>query len=221
MSADFIGLIVASFAGIFTLFSPCSYPLLPGYILYHLGSEISMRRAFTGGVLCAVGFILIFAVVGVAAWTLRNLLLPIISVFELAAAFLVIFMGLQILMRSNFLSFHLQATVPQPKSFAGLFLFGVAYGLAAVGCSAPIFFSILLYAISTGGFLNATVTFLVYALTMGVTLIGISALTAKAQSVALKKMAAAMPWLRKISGIFLLIVGFYLFYFYYTVYYVK
>jgi hypothetical protein len=85
------------------------------------------------------GLFLIFAVVGVAAWTLRNLLLPVISVFELAAAVLVIFMGLQILMRSNFLSFHLQATAPQPKSFAGLFFFGVAYGLAAVGCSAPIF----------------------------------------------------------------------------------
>jgi cytochrome c-type biogenesis protein len=114
-----------------------------------------------------VGLFLIFAVVGVTAWTLRNLLLPVISVFELAAAVLVIFMGLQILIGGNFLSFHLQATAPQPKSFAGLFFFGVAYGLAAVGCSAPIFFSILLYAISTGGFLNVTVTFLVYAMTMG------------------------------------------------------
>jgi cytochrome c biogenesis protein CcdA len=60
MTADFTSLIVASIARLFTLFSPCSYPLLPGYILYYLGSDVSMRRGFYGRCFLCCGAFLNF-----------------------------------------------------------------------------------------------------------------------------------------------------------------
>jgi cytochrome c-type biogenesis protein len=221
MTLDLASLIFVSTAGVFTLLSPCSYPLLPGYILYHIGAELSTKKALMGGVLCVLGLISVFAVVGLAAWIVRSVLLFILPVFELAAAVLIIFMGICLLKGESFLAFRFQIVSPKQKGLAGLFVFGVAYGMAAAGCSAPIFFSMLLYAVLTGGFLNVATTFLVYALAMGVPLIGISLLTVKARDIAIKKIVWITPWLQKLSGVFLLIIGFYLIYLYYTVYYVK
>jgi cytochrome c biogenesis protein CcdA len=87
--------------------------------------------------------------------------------------------------------------------------------LAGVGCSAPIFLSVLVYAISSG-LINGVITFITYALGMGVPLIITSVLLAEAKEYIIRKISRATPLLQKSSGIVLIIVGIYLLYLYYT-----
>jgi cytochrome c-type biogenesis protein len=221
MPANLISFTLAFMAGVYTLFSPCTYPMLPSYIIYYMNSKnskSSIKKALSGSALCTFSFILVFAIIGAITSILRNLILSYIPLLLLVAAFLIILMGIVSLKKVNFLSFNIPVTPSKHNGFSGFFIFGLAYGLAAVGCSAPIFFSVFLYAIFTGGVLNALVTFLVYALSMGITLTMLSVLLVKIRAMVLKKIIMAMPWLQKMGGTTLLIAGFYLIYFYYSAY---
>jgi len=96
------------------------------------------------------------------------------------------------------------------KGLPGLFLYGIAYGLATLGCSAPIFFSTLFYALTSGGFLAGIVTFVVYAIGMGLPILLITILLAKTKTQLLNRVMNVMPWFEKISSVIIIAIGIYL-----------
>lgn len=217
MAIDVTGLMFPFSAGALTLLSPCGYALLPGYVSYYLGAKLTSTRAIAGGLASTLGLIILYSVIGLMAATLRGLIYPYLPTFTLIAAYIVIMMGVLMLMEVRFPSLQL-VKAPGRRGLLGFFLFGIAYGLAASGCTAPIFLSVLLYALTVAGFFGSTITFLVYALGVGVPLILISLLVARAKESALRRFHRITPWLHKASGTILILVGIYLIYFYYSVY---
>lgn len=206
-------------AGIFALFSPCGFPMLPGYISYYIGTKASLEKAVPSGVACALGLIAVFSVIGTVASVLGNFVPQYMPLFELVAGPAVILMGVAMMIEIRLPAFWARIRVPKRKGLIGIFLYGAVYGLATMGCSAPIFFSILFYAIAVGGPLHGIITFLIYALGMGFPLVIITVLVAKAKKFMLERIIGVTPWLQRISGIFLAVIGVYLIYFYYTVLY--
>lgn len=198
-------------AGIFSLVSPCGYVLLPGYISYYLGSELSFGKAVSGGLACTIGLITVFAIMGALASSLGTLLPQLIPLLEMIAGAMVIFMGIIILIGLRLPYLSIPTRISKRKGVIGLYLFGVAYGLAGVGCSAPIFLSVVFYAMAKG-LAYGTSTFIAYAVGMGLPLILTSILLAEAKEFIIKRIASATPWLQKVSGLLLIIVGIYLFY---------
>lgn len=214
---DLPGLAFAFISGIFSLLSPCGYALLPGYISYYLGSRPSLERTIFSGLACTIGLMTIFSAIGGSASSLGALLPDLIPVLDIISAAIVTLMGISILAEIRLPYVSMTPRISKRKGLVGLYVFGVAYGLAAAGCSAPIFLSILFYAM-TKGLLHGTVTFVSYALGMGLPLTITSLLVAEAKQFIIRKIANAVLWLHKISGIVLIIVGVYLFYFYYSTY---
>jgi cytochrome c biogenesis protein CcdA len=88
--------------------------------------------------------------------------------------------------------------------------------MATIGCSAPIFLSILSYAIAVGGLIQVILTFIVYASGMGLPLIVITILMVEAKNLMLNKIMKMTQQLHKISGIALIFIGLYLTYFYFA-----
>lgn len=217
MVLDLQGVAFAFTAGAFSLLSPCGYALLPGYISYYLGSERSVGKALSSGFACTTGIIAVFAVIGGLASSLGVLVSQLIPVLDLVAGAVVILMGIIMLTGIELPPIPLRTKTSKRKGLIGLFAFGIAYGLAAVGCSAPIFFSILFYAMAKG-LISGTVTFIAYAVGMGVPLIVTSLLVAEAKEIMIRKITNATVWFQKIGGILLIIIGIYLFYFYYSTY---
>jgi len=215
---DLAGLIFAFTAGMLSLLSPCGYALLPGYISYHLGSELPVRKAILGGLLSLAGLATVFSCIGFLSSIANVLLSQLIPLLELVAAVVIIFMGVSILVKIKIPSISMLVKAPKQKGLIGLYVFGVAYGLAGVGCSAPIFFSILAYAVAVEEFLSSIITFLVYTIGMGAPLILTSILVAEAKKLTIERIAKATPWLQKFCGVFLILVGVYLLYFYYITY---
>ncbi len=212
---DISGSILVFAAGVFALFSPCAYPLLPGYILYYLGSDASLRRALLGGGTCFLGLISIFSIFGVISTVVGNLTYSSISLLVLVAGIMIIIMGLAMLVGAKFPTLFMPIRASGRKGLIGMFLYGIAYGLATFGCSAPIFFSIFLFSIVAGGILNGIITFLIYALGMGIPLILTTILVVKAKELIYKRVFKAMPYVQKIGGLILIIIGIYLLYSYY------
>jgi cytochrome c-type biogenesis protein len=217
MGSPLAGLAFAFSAGVFSIFSPCSYALLPGYVSYYLGSRFSVGRAVSGGLACTLGLMTVFTVIGGLASSLGELLPQIVPLLDLLAGVMLIAMGVVTLKQVQLPYPSIDVRLAESRGYLGLYIFGVVYGLAGVGCSAPIFLSILFYAMSKGLGLGV-LTFLVYALGMGVPLIVTSVLLANAKDYVVSRLSQATGWLHKVSGVVLILVGLYLFYFYYITY---
>jgi len=74
------GILLAVFAGFATFFSPCSFPMLPGFVAYYLSAEAEQEKKSTlkvlgSGLVAGIGIILVFLVIGfawIAAGTAAN-----------------------------------------------------------------------------------------------------------------------------------------------------
>ena len=210
------GILLVFAAGVFALFSPCAFPLLPGYIMYYLGSDVTIKKALPGGAICTLGLITVFSIFGFIGVVIGSLVYPIISLLILVSGIMIIIFGIVILAGLKFPSLTIPIRASSRKGFVGIYLYGIAYGFATFGCSAPIFISILLYSIVSGGILPGIMTFIIYALGMGIPLILTTVLVVTAKELVHNKLVKAMPYLEKISGVLLIIIGIYLLYFYYN-----
>jgi cytochrome c-type biogenesis protein len=211
------GILFAFSAGVFSLFSPCSYALLPGYISFYLGSEFSIKKGLAGGVASTLGLLSVFIVVGSLASILGEFIASIIPYLSLLAGGILITLGIRMIIQNRFFSITFNILPSKRKGYLGLYLFGVIYGFAGVGCSAPIFISILFYALSQG-FINGILSFLVYALGMGLPLIVTSLLLAEGKELIIDKIRHYSDWIQKTSGFLLLMIGIYLIFYYKNTY---
>ncbi|AEH37703.1 cytochrome c biogenesis protein CcdA [Halopiger xanaduensis] len=140
----------ALIAGISTFFSPCAYPLLPGYVGFYVnqteGERASLGGALGRGVVAGLGTLGTFAVLFGSAFWIGHATLSNIVYFEpLIGALLVGFGLLVVFDRAPSLS------VPLPQrrsSVLGFGVFGAGYALAAAGCVAPLFVGVVAQALS-------------------------------------------------------------------------
>ena len=204
------GLPLIFVAGMLALLSPCGFPMLPGYISYYMGKQTSVTRSVSGGLACSLGLVTVFSVIGVAVALVGSVITQYIPLLELVAGSLAIIMGISLLTEVKFPSIFTITRAPNQKGIVGIFLYGIAYGLATLGCSAPIFFSTLVYAITAGGIMSGIVTFLVYSAGMGIPIILTTILVAKTKNYLLTRIIQAMPWFQKISSVLLISIGIYL-----------
>jgi len=217
MSFKLSGLAFAFTAGVLSIFSPCSYALLPGYIGYYLGGRFSVGRALQGGAACTLGLITVFTVVGSLASLLGELVPQIIPLLDLVAGAFLILMGIVTFRQTNMPYISLPVNLSKREGLLGLYTFGVVYGLAGIGCSAPIFVSVLFYSLSKG-LVFGVLSFVLYALGMGAPLILTTILLAQTKEYILGRIQRATEQIQKVSGAVLIAVGLYLFYYYYVTY---
>ncbi len=159
-----------------------------------------------------------FSLIGVVASILGSVIIPYIPLLEYVAGVATILLGVSMLVKVKLPTFLVPLKAPKRRGVIGIFLYGVVYGLAILGCSAQIFFAVLFWAIVGGGLLNGIITFMIYSLGMSLPLILTTILLAKAKELTLNKLVKMIPWIQRFSGIILVIIGIYLIYFYYTVF---
>ncbi len=203
------GLLAYSYTlGIFALLSPCGYALLPGYASYWMGSKASPERALSGGIISTLGFISTFLILGLLISAVGAILTQYLPWVEIIAASLVIVLGLLLLFEVRMPTFNANPGVIWRKDYAGMYGFGLTYGLAATGCSAPIFFAIIAQALAQGTLMGAGMMTL-YGVGMGSAFIITAVLAAQGRAKAINKINRITPLLHKASAIALIIAGLY------------
>jgi cytochrome c biogenesis protein CcdA len=219
LALDPSGLSLVFTAGALALFSPCGFPMLPGYISYYMGTNASLERVVSGGIACTLGLLTTLCAVGIAVSMLGSLVSRYIPALELVAGVVVISLGLSLIGGIEFPAALTLLKAPKRKGFMGFYLYGITYGLATVSCSGPIFFSIIFTALAGGGPFYSIIVFMAYALGMGIPVIITTVLIAKAKELILKRIILMVPLLQKISGLILVGIGAYLIYSFYVLYY--
>ena len=221
--------ILAIAAGVASFFSPCAFPLLPGYLsfYYTTGSEGESRpRALGLGSAAAAGVATFSLLLGLVIAALGVGLAQALAVSGPAPnAFVRVFrglVGLALLVlgvaqiagwsfkpRAADALAHLtrprRGTSTRPA--AALYLYGLGYSAAGMGCTGPILAGLMLSALAAGGFGSALSAFAIFTLTMASLMLMISVLVGASKQALVVRLKAATPKIKRAAGAVLIAVG--------------
>jgi cytochrome c-type biogenesis protein len=197
-------------AGVLSMLAPCSFAMLPSYITFYISREDgkeSVSRALLNGTLVTLGGGVVRGSIGVLAMVGLHAASSM-GYFSVAVGFILIILGMMMLAGRD-LRIPMPVTVNQRKGSIGIFTFGALYSLASMGCTAAIFISVIVTASAEGLTMGLT-AITVYIGGMATLLIPLTIAISTSKTLLLDKLEAFMPYVRRVSGIVLLIVGIYL-----------
>jgi cytochrome c-type biogenesis protein len=183
--------LLALLAGVLCFSSPCTLPLVPGYLGYLSGVSAARGRTVGAAGLFVLGFSLVFTVLGAAASSLGALLLSHRPVLDRAAGIAIILLGLFVLglLRLPVLLREerplLRWVRPGP---GGALLLGVAFAFGWVPCIGPVLGAILLLASGQPTLLSGAGLLFLYSLGLGIPFL--------AAAVLLDRFRPVSAWLR-------------------------
>ncbi|MFQ6061280.1 MAG: cytochrome c biogenesis protein CcdA [Thermoplasmata archaeon] len=227
------GIILAAFAGLATFFSPCSFPMLPGFVAYYLSSEAEEKkksafRVLASGLVAGVGIILVFLAIGLA-WIAVGTAAKVTEytpILGLVVGVALIVLGL--LMFTN-IQYHalvrpfsrLKKAIFKGSSessgyYPKLFGYGIGYGAAASACTAPLFLAILVNTSILGGPAESLLILLIFSLVIILLMVVITFMLSAFGQESVRKLSQYTDIIKKVSAVVLIIVGVYLIYYYIT-----
>lgn len=222
---DYSTLALSIGAGLATFFSPCAF-MLPAYVSYYIGSQSAsaaarqgqakgsgMRAVMQGlgmGLVASAGILGLFIVIGLLAGQIGQFIKPYIPTMQVVAAVVVIGMGIYFWFAQPPNTCSAPGANTRDKGLLGMFAFGVLYGLAIVGCSAPVFLMVLINALNSGGVLLGALTLVWYGVGIALPVLAVTLLAATAREMIIDKMINAIPVLRKFAAVIMLVDGVYL-----------
>jgi len=208
----------AVMTGMMATVNPCGLAVLPAYVGYALartGGRLSVRDAVGMGLAMAAGCTGLFVAAGVAlAMGLRTLTRwsPFLG---LGVGGILVLLALSRLAGRPWLllGIPLEVRAGERPSRWTWFGFGLAYGLASLGCTLPLFLALVGFSVARQSGGEALLLVLLYGLGMGVVLVALSmalALAGRPLARGLRRLAAAV----ETAGVLLLLgAGIYLIYY--------
>jgi cytochrome c-type biogenesis protein len=224
--------LLAIVAGVASFFSPCAFPLLPSYFSFyqragepgsaalHRGRSIQLGLSAALGVMTFTLFLgLIIAVLGVGFAEGLSISGPepsqFVRGFRGVVGALLLTLGIAQLagrnLKPKFVDAFAYRTRPKREGDRGpaasLFLYGLGYNAAGMGCTGPILAGLMVFSLASGGFTSALTAFVVFSLTMGTLMLVVSGLVAASQQTLINRLKAAAPSIKRISSVLLILVG--------------
>lgn len=210
-----VPLLLVLSGGFVTLLSPCGYILLPSYVMYFLGGEVTMRSAIRGGLITILGIFTVLGVAGLAAAFASQWLQSVVPHLTLVAGLVMILLGLSKVLEDRIGALDFGSSLGGRIKPTGFFTLGIVYAFTAAGCTFPIFFSVILYASLVPG-IGTLITMSTYAIGVALPVMVTSVFAAKFNQVVTEKIANIAPRIQKATGYILLVAGSYLIYYYYS-----
>jgi cytochrome c biogenesis protein CcdA len=169
-----------------------------------------LQGLFVGG-LVAVGFLGVFAIVGLPVSYGVGAIARAVPWAGLATGVVLALAGLLTLLGTHLrLPTYFRVQPRRERRVGAMLLFGVGYGAASLGCTLPLFLTLVGASLSGGGKLS---TFLAYGAGMAVVLMALSVLVALAREGAARAVRPLLPHMQRLAGLLLLGSGGYLFYY--------
>ncbi len=211
---------LAMTTGMVVTLNPCGFAMLPAYLGSFLGrktSEDEQRSAVAGvsralkvSVAVSLGFLAVFLVLGTlvklgAKWVTS------------ASGWLTLLIGAVLVAVGVAMLFGRRLPVFTPKlekggkdgSFQSMFVFGVSYAVASLGCAISPFIAYTLSSAKRSGVASAAISFLFYGLGFALIITALTVSLALAQGWFLKSLRRVMQYIDRLSAVFMLLAGLY------------
>jgi cytochrome c biogenesis protein CcdA len=218
MSTAALGL--AFTAGTLASVNPCGFALLPSMVSFYLGQEgedyatrSMARRAAEGLLLGAVvtaGFLLVFVLAGVLVSAGAGSVAQFFPWATVVVGAGLVVLGVRLYLGGDL---HLRVPVLQAARVTGsaraMFVYGIAYALASLGCTLPVFL-IVVGAALTAGPLGSLLLFVAYSLGMGLVLTAVALGAALFRGIVGTTLRRTLPYVQQVSALLLVVAGGYL-----------
>jgi cytochrome c biogenesis protein CcdA len=215
--------------GMLAAVNPCGFVLLPTYLLYFLGisstpsadgtpQRAPIARALTVSAAVSAGFLVVFLVIGTITrfftnWIAEN------------AKYLTGGIGLALVVLGAAMLFGYRLPIATPKLDAGgrdrtvwsMFVYGIAYAIASIGCSIALFSGVLFGTARREGFAAGVLSVVFYGLGMALVVTALTVSLAVANKGLLRLLRSGMQYVETIAGAFVLIAGLYLLWYFWRV----
>lgn len=225
LDSDVLGLAFAR--GMLASVNPCGFVLLPTYLMYFLGIEASgdsrdhrasVRRALLVGASVSAGFVAVFVVIGVVTefidrWVLSN---AKYATGVIGVVFVVLGVAMLAGYRPSFAVPRLDRG-GRTRSVASMFVYGVAYAVASLGCTMPIFLPSVFGAGRSRGVAIGFANVVLYGLGMALVVVALTVSLALANQVLLRVLRTVMRYVDLLAAAFLVVSGLYLIYYFVVV----
>lgn len=208
-------------AGMVATINPCGVLLLPSLVAYYLGKGETSARGWTRAGrslllagMATVGFVVIFAAVGLIVGAGGLALGAAFPVGGMLVGAALVLLGAWLALSGR--EFGLLAAgramgrVKLSQDPGSMFLFGVAYAVASLACTLPVFLVVVGTALAAGGVLAGVAQFVGYALGMGMVLTVVILAAAFFQGLVTQQVRRLVPYVHRASAAFLIGAGIYL-----------
>ncbi|MCU1503957.1 MAG: putative cytochrome c biosis protein [Ilumatobacteraceae bacterium] len=211
--------------GLLAAVNPCGFALLPTYLLYFLGMESlrpgaersSIRRALTVSAAVSGGFLLVFVVIGAIYKWSTSWFVDKSQWISLAIGIALVVLGVAMIF-----GFRIPFTTPKldigrrDRTVRSMFVFGIAYAVASIGCTIGLFTGVVLGTVSTDGIVRGVVAIGLYGLGMALIVTGLTVTLAMANTALLAVLRKGMAVFEYLAGVFVLLTGLYLSWYWYN-----
>ncbi len=219
-------------AGMVAAVNPCGFALLPAFLGLYLGGQTAAgtersrrqqaRQAIQIGAMVTASFVVLF---GVTGFVLNAVTSAITGAFPwiglIVGIALVLFGG--IMLSGGALSTNLGGrlagrlgTHARQTSTRGYLAYGLAYGLASLGCTLPIFLTVVGGTLTVHNLPVALGQFVLYALGMGFVLTVLTLSIAFFKYTVMNGVRRVTRYVHAVSAVLLLVAGVYLIYYWLT-----
>lgn len=208
--------------GLLAAFNPCGFAMLPAYLSYFLGIESKqhhqsrlttvIRGLVVGGVM-TLGFVAVFGSFGILIGTVleSGTVLEYVPYAIIVIGVLMIPMGVAMLVGKDvILRLPKMNKGTGSRDLGSVFMFGVSYAVVSLSCTVGIFVLNISDSFTKDGFAKGSGNFLAYAIGMGLIITFLTMSLALAKSNVAVSMRKLLPYIGRISGGLLVLVGVYM-----------
>lgn len=217
-------------AGMASAVNPCGFPLLPTYLSLFLSEDgaadsgrpaARLGRALAVGGTVTVSFVLLFAAVGLPIALGARAVVDWLPWIALGlGVFLVAVGGYRLAGGALYSAVpeRLGARLAFGRSGGrAYFLFGLAYGLASLSCTLPIFLPVVGISVTAGAGWGSLGALALYGIGMGTVIITLTVTAALFRTALATRLRRALPYIDRIGTTALFAAGAYLVYYWLTI----
>lgn len=204
--------------GVMAAVNPCGFVLLPTYLVYYLGTELNrdgehktatLRRGLSVGIAVSSGFIGLFLVVGIISRAFTTVIRDNAKYAALVIGVGLVAMGIAMLFGWKLPIAQPDVSVQRKRTTWNMFLFGIVYAVASIGCTIGLLISVILGSINRNGFVSGVISIALYGLGMGLLVTSLTVALAFARVGLVSTIKKSFKWFDKVSAVFVVLTGLY------------
>ncbi len=209
--------------GVMSAVNPCGFVLLPTYLVYYLGTELqrpdnrtaTLRRALLVGSAVSSGFVGLFLIVGVITQSFTTAVRDNSKYFAFVVGLALVVVGALMLAGWKPRIAQPNLSIERERTFRNMFLFGIAYAVASIGCTIGFVTSAVFGSVGRHGFVSGVFSIMLYGVGMASLVIALTVALAFAQVGIVKTLKSSFRYFDRISAAFVLLTGLYLTWYWY------
>lgn len=213
--------------GMVAAVNPCGFILLPTYLMYFLGLQGSapgtqratMRKALIVSAAVSIGFLSVFLVAGVVSYNFTNWINENAKYATGAIGVALLVLGVAMLFgyKVPFMTPNISTGDTPQKTVRAMFVFGIAYAVASIGCTIGLFIATVFSTTERDGVVSGVGNMVAYGAGMALLVSALTIALASANTSLLKFLRGSLQYVDRIAAGFVVLSGVYLLWYFYWV----